>query len=196
MLMTDLEFNHLLNFFSQIDLESEAKTQFRSLWEVKTFRQYDFITEAGTTENYFYYVLEGVQAIYLLNDKGEKVVLGFSYVGSPSGIFDSFINRNPSTTFLEALKPSKLLAISLANYNNLFDENPQFHQWGHEFFRNILLGRLSREVEFLTLNAKARYRTFMQRCPNELKVIPQKYLASYLNMKPETFSRLRASVSY
>ena len=33
----------------------------------------------------------------------------------------------------------------------------------------------------------------MSRCPEELKVIPQKYLASYLGMKPETFSRLRAT---
>ncbi|MEP3210798.1 MAG: Crp/Fnr family transcriptional regulator [Maribacter sp.] len=194
--MTDSEFSKLLQFFPQNDFSGESEHYFRDLWQIKTFKQYDLITEAGRIENFFYYVLEGVQAVYLVNEKGEKVVLGFSYSGSPSGVFDSFVNRKPATLFLEALKPSKLLAISYTNYQRLFQHYPKFHEWGHEFFKAVLLGRLSREVELLTLNAQDRYISFMKRCPDELKIIPQKYLASYLNMKPETFSRLRASVSY
>jgi CRP-like cAMP-binding protein len=194
--MDDETFLRLKAFFPQITLKEQEEYHFKSLWSLKTFNQYDLITEAGNIERYFYFVLEGVQAIYILNEKGEKVVLGFSYAGSPSGVFDSFISKEPSSTFLEALKPSKLLAISLNDYLSLFKKYTDFHVWGHEFFQQILFGRLSREVELLTLSAEQRYVTFMQRCPEELKVIPQKYLASYLNMKPETFSRLRSSVSY
>lgn len=186
----------LKGFFPNIDFTKEEERYFKSLWSIKTFDQYDLITEAGKIERCFYIVLDGVQAIYLLNEKGEKVVLGFSYSGSPSGAFDSFIQQTPSKTFLEALKPSKLLAISRSDYDSMFKKYPRFYTWGHHFFQDILFGRLSREVELLTLTAEQRYVAFMQRCPDELKVIPQKYLASYLNMKPETFSRLRASVSY
>ncbi|MCL6274159.1 Crp/Fnr family transcriptional regulator [Muricauda sp. 2012CJ35-5] len=194
--MDDANFTRLKAFFSHVDFSAIDIAHFKSLWVEKEFKQYDFITEAGSIERYFYFVLEGVQAIYILNEKGEKVVLGFSYVGSPSGVFDSFINQEPSHSFLEALKPSKLLAISLTDYQWLFENYPGFYVWGHEFFKNILFGRLHREVEILTLSAEQRYLTFMQRCPEALKVIPQKYLASYLNMKPETFSRLRSNISY
>ncbi|MGW9684472.1 Crp/Fnr family transcriptional regulator [Flagellimonas sp. 2504JD1-5] len=194
--MDDETFLHLKSFFRQVTLDEQEENHFKLLWSAKTFNQYDLITEAGNIERYFYFVLEGVQAIYILNEKGEKVVLGFSYSGSPSGAFDSFIKKQPSDTFLEALKPSKMLAISYEDYQSLFEKHQEFYVWGHEFFQNILFGRLHREVELLTLSAEQRYKTFMQRCPDELKVIPQKYLASYLNMKPETFSRLRASASY
>ncbi|SNY94893.1 Crp/Fnr family transcriptional regulator [Flagellimonas pacifica] len=194
--MNDRDFLRLKAFFPHVDFDKEEEHYFRSLWSVKTFNQYDLITEAGNVERYFYFVLEGVQAIYILNDKGEKVVLGFSYSGSPSGAFDSFIKKQPSDTFLEALKPSKMLAISYEGYQSLFEKHQEFYVWGHEFFQHILFGRLSREVELLTLSAEQRYIAFMQRCPKELKVIPQKYLASYLNMKPETFSRLRSGTSY
>lgn len=88
------------------------------------------------------------------------------------------------------------MAISISGYQELFEKYPFFHVWGHEFFKSILLGRLFRESELLTLNSKERYIAFMKRYPDELKIIPQKYVASYLNMKPETFSRLRASVVY
>ncbi|MEN1784027.1 MAG: Crp/Fnr family transcriptional regulator [Bacteroidota bacterium] len=184
------------NFFSPVALPSAEEDWFFSLWEERTFKQNALITEAGQMERFFYIILEGVQVIYLLNQKGDKVVLGFSYSGSPSGVFDSFLYQKPSDTFLEALRPSRALALSRDNYLALFKTNPDFHQWGHSFFREILFGRLFREVELLTLSARERYISFMQRCPDDLKVIPQKYLASYLNMKPETFSRLRRSVSY
>ena len=183
-------------FFPNVEFSGAEEEYFKSLWTTKTYNQYDLITEAGAIERYFYFVLEGVQAIYVLNEKGEKVVLGFSYSGSPSGVFDSFILKKASDSFLEALKPSKMLAITLSDYLSLFEKHPEFYEWGHRFFQNILFGRLSREVELLTLSAEQRYIAFMQRCPDELKVIPQKFLASYLNMTPETFSRLRKSVRY
>ena len=104
--MDDETFLRLKAFFQEVNLDSDDEAFFKSLWHPKSFKQYDLITEAGSTERYFYFVLEGVQAIYLLNEKGEKVVLGFSYSGSPSGVFDSFIAQAPAQTFLEALKPN------------------------------------------------------------------------------------------
>ncbi|MEM1258114.1 MAG: Crp/Fnr family transcriptional regulator [Bacteroidota bacterium] len=186
----------LTSFFKDILFTHEQKKAFLDLWEECSFKQNELITEAGRIEKYFYVVLDGVQAIYLLNQKGEKVVIGFSYAGSPSGVFDSFIHQKPADTFLEALKPSRMLALSRRDYIGLFENHPAFYRWGYQFFQEILFGRLFREVELLTLSAEERYIAFMQRCPKELKVIPQKYLASYLDMKPETFSRLRASVQY
>lgn len=192
-----MDTNQLLkSVFKDISFTPEEEEEFVSLWHEFSFRQYELITEAGRIEKYFYVVVDGVQAIYLLNKKGEKVVLGFSYSGSPSGVFDSFIHQKPADTFLEALKPSRMLGILKKDYHALFDQHPKFYKWGHYFFQEILFGRLFREVELLTLSAEERYKAFMSRCPEELKVIPQKYLASYLDMKPETFSRLRASVHF
>ncbi|MEM6542133.1 MAG: Crp/Fnr family transcriptional regulator [Bacteroidota bacterium] len=188
--------NLITSFFKNVDFSEQQETFFLKSWDTYNFSQNALITQAGSIERYFYVVVEGVQALYLLNKNGEKVVLGFSYPGSPSGLFDSFIYQKPADTFLEALKPTTLLGISRSDYLSLFENNPDFHKWAHLFFQEILFGRLYREVELLTLSAEERYIAFMQRCPEELKVIPQKYLASYLNMKPETFSRLRRSVQY
>ena len=51
-----------------------------------------------------------------------------------------------------------------------------------------------REEESKIINVKSAIASLFSLI--QKKVIPQKYLASYLNMKPETFSRLRASVMY
>ncbi|WP_420317583.1 Crp/Fnr family transcriptional regulator [Ekhidna sp.] len=156
------------------------------------YSQREMIVEGGNYSKYFYFVLSGVQALYLINDKGEKVVLGFSFQGSPSGAFDSFVSGEPSHFFLEALTDSVMIGINKTKFDELFQQFPAFYKWRAHFMENILLGRISREVEMMTLSAKDRFNAFIKRCHPELLQIPQKFLASYLNMKPETFSRLRA----
>ncbi len=159
---------------------------------LKTFNSRELITEAGRQERYFYIVEEGVQGLYLINSSGDKVVLAFSFAGSPSGVYDSFIDEKPSSLFLEALRPSRMYGLSKPHFDQLFIRFPKMTHWKAQFFESILLGRLSREVELLTMSARERYDVFVARCPPPLLSIPQKYLASYLNMTPETFSRLRS----
>lgn len=182
--------------FQPLTFTDELTDFFVQHWKEKTFPRSALITEAGTVERYFYFIVEGVQAIYVINPKGQKVVLGFSYDNNFSGVYPSFLNKGASDYFLEALTPSKMMAISLDNFLSLYDRFPEFEKWGRLFHQHVILGRASREIELLTLPAKERYLQFMKRCPEELLQIPQKYLASYLNMKPETFSRLRAKVRY
>lgn len=182
--------------FSEVNFTQVITEDFERLWVEKEYKRGELISESGKVERYFYYVLEGVQVGYIINTKGEKVVLAFSYNGNFSGIYDSFLRSEPSLYFLEALTDSKMLALPLSAYQFLFEHYPDFYRWGKNFIDSMLIGRGKREIELLTLSAEERYINFMRRCPKVLLQIPQKYLASYLNMKPETFSRLRASVDY
>ncbi|MEQ8627674.1 Crp/Fnr family transcriptional regulator [Ekhidna sp.] len=179
-------------FGNYISLGEEALEYLNQHYKVKEYAAREMIVESGGYARYFYFVLSGVQAIYLLNEKGEKVIFGFSFKGSPSGAFDSFIRQEPSNFFLEALTPSKMIGITKPDFDELFNHFPEFYRWRAHFMEDILLGRISREVELSTYSAKKRFDAFVKRCPPELLDIPQKYLASYLNMTPETFSRLRA----
>jgi CRP-like cAMP-binding protein len=43
----------------------------------------------------------------------------------------------------------------------------------------------------MRLDTRERFLQFVERNPELVQRVPQKYLASYLNMKPETFSRLK-----
>lgn len=190
----NLEIQNLLttNFGEYLSHNEKANTFLHDHFELKEYAGREIIVSAGEQARYFYLVLCGVQAIYLINNKGEKVVLGFSFSGNISGVYDAFIQGKPSSLFLEAITTSKMIAIKKSDYDVFFSLFPEFYQWRTDFIESILFGRLNREVEIMTMPARNRFESFMQRCPEELMQIPQKYLASYLNMTPETFSRLRA----
>lgn len=185
----------LKNAFQIIPLDAENHPEFFNCWEEVAYKRGDLITEAGKTEKYFYVVLEGIQAIYILTPEGEKKVIGFSFDGSFSGVYDSFLDKKPSHYFLEAMSHSRLIRMTKPDYDRLFELYPEFDRWGRIAHQQLLIGRVQREIELTTLSARERFDVFMDRCPPKLLEVPQKYIASYLNMTPETFSRLRASIS-
>ena len=180
-------------FTRYISLPDEVWEDIRCRWHLAHFQKDSLITSPPTVERYFYFVLSGVQRLYYLTPEGNEVVLGFTFQGNFSGVYDSFIRQVPAQCYLQALTESDALAMGFADMSELFERYPCMERWGRLFVQDILFGRVQREVELTTRTAEERYRDFMRRSPPPLQQIPQKHLASYLNMTPETFSRLRAS---
>ena len=177
--------------FRPLDLNIEDHSEFFDFWEVVEAPKFTYLTREGQIERYFYVVIKGVQCVYIIDREGTKKIIGFSFDGSFSGIYDSFMKAKPSAYFLETLTDSVMMRINQQDFLSLFEKYPEFEHWGRVVHLELLMGRVQREVELTTKTAKERFEIFMDRCPEQLLLIPQKYLASYLNMTPETFSRMR-----
>ena len=186
----------ILSAFREAQMSREEELTFLDLWKPISFAKHEIMTQAGEVERRFYVVITGVQSVYFIDRNGNKVVIAFSFDGSYSGVYDSFTDGAQSGYFLEALTDSQLYYIDLPSYENLFDAYTGFNRWGRLTHGELLRGRVQREIELSTLSSKERFVKFMKRCPKQLHQIPQKYLVSYLNMSPETYSRLMNSTTY
>lgn len=162
-------------------------------WKSCTFSKGAIISQAGSVEDRFYIVESGVQRLYFEHD-GSEICLGFSYDHSWSGDYDSFIRQRPGRFQVQALTDSVLLGIRRADLLRLYDTIPAMERFGRLILEELLVGRATREVEQIALGAEERYRRLLARSPHLLQLVPQKDIASYLRMTPETFSRLRAKV--
>jgi hypothetical protein len=47
------------------------------------------------------------------------------------------------------------------------------------------------QIQLVKMTPRERFLNFVTRNPELMQRVPQKYLASYLNIKPETFSRFK-----
>ncbi len=176
--------------FGEFIAEGDIKLM-AECFQRKSCKSGETIVNKGSVEKHFYLVELGVQMLYIINKNGEKVILGFSFHPSPTGAYDSFLKQTPSQLYFEAITETSLWSINRKTFDE-FNEILGFMEWRAVFAERILFGRLQREVELTTFTAKERFEAFEKRMPNALQIIPQKYLASYLNMSPETFSRIRA----
>lgn len=162
-------------------------------WSLRSFPRGSFVSAAGRVERHFYIVASGVQRMYVEHD-GSEVCIGFSYDGSWSGDYDSFLRQRPGRFQVQAVTDSTLWGIARPDLQELYDRSAIMDRFGRLILEELFAGRATREVEQLTLSAEERYRRFITRSPHLLQLVPQKDIASYLRMTPETFSRLRAKV--
>ena len=76
----------------------------------------------------------------------------------------------------------------------IFDKYKWVERWGRILNANILIGIGRRQVEVRSYTAEERFERLFNQSPHIFQLVPQKHLASYLGMTPETFSRMRKAI--
>lgn len=181
-------------FLKQIHpIDDEILNTYISKWEEIEIPRKTLMTSAGRTERYIYFVLDGIQRSYYLNE-GKEYVIAFTYPPSFSGIPDSFLNQQPSKYFLETISGSKFLRLSFEEHQRLMKEYRPIETLFRKATEMILIGVLHRHYELMAYSIEKRFKTFLDRSPHLLNMIPHKDLASYLRIDPTNFSKLLSSV--
>ncbi|HMF73520.1 MAG TPA: Crp/Fnr family transcriptional regulator [Flavitalea sp.] len=164
------------------------------IWVPVSYKRKTLLTASGEVEKHLYFVIEGVQRAFYLDDNHPESTIVFTYPYSFSGVADSFLTQTPSKYFLETLTSSTMLRTTYSQVNNLMDKYHNVERWVRKSTAITLIGLLQRQVELMSYTAEEKFRTLLKRSPHVLQLIPHKYLASYLGLDPSTFSKLMATV--
>ncbi len=151
-------------------------------------RRNDFLIRMEQTERYLYFIKNGILKICIEIEDNE-IIVGFGYDNSLICSFPSFINQTPSGYSIQALTQTNLLAISRNDFFQLLDTHPSLNHCWRRMMEQTLIGRMQRETDLLTQSPGERIQRLLERSPHIFQLVPHKYLASYLRMTPETFSR-------
>ena len=167
----------------------EYLNQFIDLAERKNFQKGTVLCRQGEVETCLYFVESGVQRVFVEAERMDYNLL-FSYSPTFTGSPDSIFSGQPSLFHVDCLTDSVLWRVPAKIFQELSLESDSFRYWKMNLIEAVLYGRLQREVEMATLNAEQRYAQFRKRSPHLFNLISNKHMASYLQMTPETFSRV------
>lgn len=174
--------------YGQID--PHLLTQILPLLEFRSFRKKEKILEIGQIDPYFNLVCQGLVRKYVVIGKKE-ITLQLATEGHYVHSELSFFRSLPATVTIEALEPTILVGITRANMEMLFQLDPAFEHLGRLMVNDMFMRKDARYYAQLKYNTNERFLRYMEHHSEMVQRVPQKYLASYLNMKPETFSRLK-----
>jgi CRP-like cAMP-binding protein len=171
-------------------LSDEDWNALAQIWKPFEARRKEIITASGETERYLYFVVEGVQRIYYLDDQNREATLAFTYPPSFGGVIDSQLLETPSRYYYETLTPSRFIRATFADFKPLAEQRQGIERMLRKGLTQTLSGILERLVEVQCFSSEEKFRKLLQRSPHILQLVPHKYLANYLGIDPTNFSKL------
>lgn len=179
--------------YDYLPLTDEQWAVFKQGFRIRKYDKGDLILNEGETERFLSIVVKGCTRHYIIV-KGEDKSFDFSFQHEFNCSYASFIQQLPSKFFIQALENCILASIHHGFLMQLYQQYPESNRFGRTAVEQYYIWREQREISLMTDSAQERYVKLLEKYPIYLERVPLKYLASYLNIKPESLSRIRKNI--
>ena len=137
------------------------------------------------------YVEEGSFLYYQLIE-GEEKVCDFAFEADWITQYKSLLGKIPSEISIRALEDARVLCLNMDDMAALSEELPTVNLIRSTLAEQYFTKSTQRAANLTNLDAKGRYQALLQEMPMIHQRVPQYYIASYLGIKPQSLSRIRA----
>ncbi len=187
--------NYIEPFYQYIDRMVEVKKehvhQVIPFLDIKLFEKKAIILQQGEIDNYLNLVMKGMVRKYIPLKNNRQVTLQLATEGHFIQSDISFNVRSPSEVVMEAVESSIVIRMHYNKMNELFQKYPWSEEMARMLATQMAIKKDHRHYNLLKKAPRDRFLDYLAKNPHMLQRTPQKILASYLNIKPETFSRLK-----
>lgn len=188
----DYRFTNFIKSITPLPKKQEEK--FINLISIKRIRKGENFIRAGQSPRTIGFVKKGLFRYFYTSEEGSEFTKGFFDTGSIISSYDAILENNPSHYTIEALEDSNVEVIQYNRFQQLFSEDPCWNEFLVALLQKGYLAKVTREREFLLLDAEQRYLTFLKRYPDLQSRVKQHIIASYLGIAPESLSRIRKKI--
>lgn len=171
-------------------LPAEDFAELKRLSEVLHFKKKAIITDAGNTELHLYFVVKGLIREFFYKGK-QEITTDIISEDTITGSVTSFFTGAPSHYCLQAMEPCTLIAIHKGKLEELYRSDRKWERFGRVLTAHFLMQQEWHILDTARFSPREKFLHFFEHHSGLLQRVPQKYLASYLGIKPETFSRMK-----
>lgn len=185
--------NILFDYLSKyMPLTEEEKNALISLDIFRTVKKGTVLLKEGQNSQKAFFVLKGcIRSYYIIN--GEEKTTAF-YTELESLTPQCVVNKKPSEYYISCVEDSIITDGDTGMEAGMFEQFPRFETLCRVLSEDLLAKSQYSFDEFKTSSPEQRYLSLLKNRPDLIKRIPQHQLASYLGIKPQSLSRIRARI--
>jgi CRP/FNR family transcriptional regulator, anaerobic regulatory protein len=185
----------LLNLLNSIQpLGEDLQTLLtESFIEEKTTKNTILLHEGAVCKN-LWFLADGVlRSYHIIGDKEitSRIMFTNHIVISPG----SFFTQTAATESIEAIADCTVLKLSFVQLQLIYKQFPLFNYHTRLITEQYFYNQEQRLYMLRKHDALAKYLYFLENYSSYMHHIPQKHIASFLNITPETLSRTRSKLS-
>lgn len=183
---------HLLESYQP--LKPTLRDAILEAFTIKTFAEKCILLSEGNICRDLFFIVDGVvRAFHFIGEeeKTSRLMFDNHIVIAPG----SFFKQKPSIESLETMKESRIAIMSFTNLQKIYTQFPEFNYHTRLITEHYFYLQEQRLYMLRQESALEKYRFFVENYSQILRYIPQKYIASFLDIGAETLSRVRKRIS-
>lgn len=156
----------------------------------KVLKKRDFLLQDGKICHFIGFVAAGSIRHFHLKEGIEKTC-DISFENAWVTDFSSFTNGTVCVMNLQAMEETTILLISKENLRALYTECPKFETFGRLMAEQVAQRATEIAMSLSADKPEERFQKLLKKQPDLFQRIPQKYIANFLGISPESLSRIR-----
>jgi len=166
-----------------------------SRFQVRELRKKAFLQHAGEVCSGTAFVEQGCLRAYTMSVELRENILRFATEGWWASDLDSFYSGEASDQYLQAVEDTRIQWIGREDFLRLLERHPHWKEVHVTKVREAYRFTIERMNRLRQMSAEERYRRLLEERPDLVLRIPLQQLASYLDLEPQSLSRIRARVA-
>lgn len=173
-------------------LPLDLQTHIGEILKHKVLRKKDFLLKAGQINDKICFIQRGLLRAYYLRDEVE-ISSWFMTEGDFTVSITSFYEQVESYEYIQAIEDTEVLYITYKELDDIYERFLEFDYVGLKLTLKYFV-QWDRQLYAIRMtSAEERYQWLLKNKPDLLSRVPAKYIASYLGITAETFSKIRSA---
>lgn len=176
-----------------VSLTADELAQLDHCFEVRILAKKEFLLQAGQVCTFIAFIDSGTLRHFHVKEGIEKTC-DISFTNSWVTDFHSFNHATRGIMNLQAMENTRVLLITKANLQKLYRDFPAY-----ETFGRLMAERVAQRATDIAMSLSAdkpeeRFQKLLRNQPDLFQRVPQKYIANFLGISPESLSRLQKRI--
>ncbi len=151
----------------------------------------DCLTHQGDHNLEVFFVLDGILKRSVANQHAKEMILRFTSERYMEATYASWKFSKPAPFSVITVTKSRIARITMQQWVAFIETHAVLKQHFEMEVMRIMSSIMSHTISLHLLDAPGRVHRFLRKHPDLFDRMPKKELASYLNLSPETLSRLK-----
>ena len=159
--------------------------------KIAEYRKGELLVHQGSTDMEQFFILEGILKRVVANAEGKEMILRFAAENDLDTSYAAWRLKTPVPYSIVAVTKARVAKVSMPQWVEFLERHPDVKARFEYEVMKLMSEVMAHTITLHLLDAPGRLARFQRKHQDLAGRIPNKELASYLNLTPETLSRLK-----
>ena len=161
------------------------------LLEIVDYSKGELLEHQGDWSMEQYFIIEGILKRVVSNAQGKEMILRFAAESDIDTSYAAWRLKTPIPYSIRTVTKVRVAKLSMQQWAGFLESHPAIKQAFEFELMKLMSEVMAHTITLHLLDAPGRIQRFMRKHADLVDRLPKKELALYLNLSPETLSRLK-----